>query len=205
MNLLWLFTVGFVCSYLGSIPPGVINISVLQYGLHGHQKLGLRFGLAASLVEFVYAAGTVRFHLFLAQHETFTENFELISAIVLVTLGIVSLANSHRAPSAKATAESPRAFRKGLLIGLANPIVIPFWLGVTAYLQSHNIIVISGYDLFVYVAGISAGTFMLMATVVYLSRRFQRVVENRKVVNRIPGIVLLALGLYSFYNWFMMP
>lgn len=205
MNLFWLFFVGFVCSYLGSIPPGAINISVLQYGLHGHRSLGLRFGLAASLVEFVYAAATVRFNLFLTQHPTFTENFELLSGIVLVLLGALSLASSNKTPSEKITAESPRAFRKGLLIGLANPIVIPFWLGVTAYLQANNVIKIEGWDLLIYVAGISAGTFALMASVAYLSNRFQQIVENRKMVNRIPGIVLCAMGLYSFYKWFMMP
>ncbi|MEQ8811268.1 MAG: LysE family transporter [Imperialibacter sp.] len=205
MNLLWLFVVGFVCSYLGSIPPGVINVSVLQYGLHGHRSLGLRFGLAASLVEFVYAAATVRFHIFLTENTSFTEDFELVSGIVLTILGVASLLSSNKAPSEKAVEESPRAFRKGLIIGVTNIMVIPFWLAVTAYLQSRSIVIIKGYDLFIYVAGISAGTFALMASVAYLSNRFQKVVENRKTVNKIPGIVLLTMGLYSFYNWFMMP
>ncbi len=204
MNLLWLFVVGFVCSYIGSIPPGVINISVLQYGLHGHRSLGLRFGLAASLVEFVYAAATVRFHIFLTENTSFTEDFELVSGLVLVTLGIFSLLNSNKAPSEKAVAESPKAFRKGLLVGITNIMVIPFWLAVTAYLQSRNIVSIKGYDLFIYVAGVSAGTFGLMATVAYLSHRFQKVVENRKTVNKIPGVVLISMGLYSLYNWAMM-
>lgn len=203
MDLIWLFVVGFVCSYLGSIPPGVINISVLQYGLHGHRSLGLRFALAACLVEFVYATATVRFHLFLTEHQAFTENFELISGIVLVALGIGSLANSEKTPSEKAVAESPKAFRKGLLVGVSNLIVIPFWLGVTAYLQSNDVIHIDGYGLLIYVTGITAGTFFLMANVAYLSHRFQAIVENRKVVNKVPGIVLLLMGLYSFYKWFM--
>ena len=201
MELLWIFLVGMLISYVGSIPPGAINISVLQYGLRGEKSLALRFGLAACLVEFVYAALTVKFQLLLTQYTIFTEHFQMISALVLFSLGIVSLTKSGKETQAAASAFSPKAFRKGLLIGAANVVVIPFWLGVTAYLQNSRLIEITWYNLFVYVTGIAVGSFLLMVTVTYLSHRFQSLVENQRIVNKIPGIVFLSMGLYSLYLW----
>lgn len=202
MDFLWVFLVGVVISYIGSIPPGAVNISVLQYGLQGQKSSALRFGLAACLVEFVYAAATVKFQLFLTEHTAISEHFQMVSAVVLLVLGIFSLTSSRKKARQPLATTSPRAFRKGLIIGVTNVMVIPFWLGVTAYLQNAQLIVITWYNLFIYVTGISIGTFLLVVTVAYLSNRFQTVVENKNIISKVPGIVFLSMGLYSFYLWF---
>ena len=201
MELVGIFLVGMVISYIGSIPPGAINISVLQYGLKGQKSFALRFALAACLVEFVYAAITVKFQLLLTEHTLFTEHFQMISALVLFSLGVISLAKSKKNNEIKEASDSPKAFRKGLLLGVANGVVIPFWLGVTAYLQNTRLVVIDWYNLLVYVTGIAVGSFLLMLTVTYLSHRFQTIVENRSLVSKIPGIIFISMGLYSFYLW----
>lgn len=201
MELFSIFLIGVVISYAGSIPPGTINISVLQYGLKGQKSLALRFGLGACLVEFVYAAATVKFQLFLTEHTIISEHFQMFSALVLLSLGILNLTRKRKPKDGAVVPASPKAFRKGLLMGIANLMVIPFWLGVTAYLQNTKLIVITWYNLFIYVTGISIGTFLLVVTVAYLSHRFQKVVENKNLVSKIPGIVFLSMGLYSFYLW----
>ena len=45
------FFIGLVASFLGSIPPGTLNILVLQLGLDNKLKAALRFALAVALIE----------------------------------------------------------------------------------------------------------------------------------------------------------
>jgi len=53
MHLFQIFMVGLIFSFLGSIPPGTINLSVMQLGLKKQMQGALLFTLAAVLVEFV--------------------------------------------------------------------------------------------------------------------------------------------------------
>jgi len=51
---------------------------------------------------------------------------------------------------------------KGVLIGLTNPLAIPFWLAVTAYLQSMDWLSLPANSYLIYLAGISSGKFLLL-------------------------------------------
>ncbi len=93
------------------------------------------------------------------------------------------------------------SFQKGALISLANPLAIPFWLAVTAYLQNHQIIAIgTTASFFSYIVGISAGTFILLVLVAHLASRASLMFQNNFVVYRVPGLVFLAMGLYTFWS-----
>ena len=51
MIYLQVFFVGLVFSFLGSIPPGTLNLCVLQLGLEKKVGAALRFALAVSIIE----------------------------------------------------------------------------------------------------------------------------------------------------------
>src|SRR5690606_33928439 len=85
------FVIAFLVSYLGSIPPGTINVTTMQLAVQNNRRAAVFFSLAAALVEFVYAGATVRFQLFLSENPVFTENFQIISAIAMILLGIANL------------------------------------------------------------------------------------------------------------------
>ena len=85
--MLQVFLVGFLFSFLGSIPPGTINLSVLQLGLQNQLRGALFFTLAATGVEFVYASLAVEFQIFITSNTSITENFQIISALAMMALG----------------------------------------------------------------------------------------------------------------------
>jgi len=199
-DIILILTLGFVFSFLGSIPPGTINISVLQLGLNHQMRGALFFTLAATTVEFFYAWIAVKFQIFLTESTAITQNFQFIAGAAMFVLGLINLS---RKPSRQAGkfGEGRVNFGKGLVVSLLNPLAIPFWVAVTAYLQSEGFILLSSNSrILVYVLGICAGTFALLVLVAILSKKFLLIFQNSLLVYKLPGFIFIGMGLYTFWS-----
>lgn len=204
--ILEVFVVAFVISYLGSIPPGVANVSVMQMGIQNHKRAAVFFSLSASLVEFLYAGLTVKFQIFLQQSTKLENYFQIVTAVALIVVGIFSMRSKSGSADVHSTdvVRGRDGFRKGVILGFVNPMTIPFWLMVTAYLQNHNIIEVSdGPAYWTYLAGISSGTFLLLMTVLWLGNKFTRISDNQLLVHKVPGVLLIGLGIYTLIVWYL--
>lgn len=206
MSPLTVFIVASIVSFIGSIPPGTINISVMQLAILHRRSTALSFGAAAALVELFYAGFTVRFHIFLTENTNITDYFHAIAGTAMLILGVVNLISKTKSSDVKTVHEQVKkrnAFRKGVLLGIANPLTVPFWLAVTAYLQKHEWISLDGFKLYAYAAGIAVGTFVLLLAVTQLGSKFKTIANNRYIVHVIPGILFMCMGLYSYYQWYL--
>ncbi|MEQ9425250.1 MAG: LysE family transporter [Cyclobacteriaceae bacterium] len=199
--MLLTFFAALVVSYLGSIPPGMINVTTLQYSIEGRKSAAVSFIIACVLVEFIYTGIAVKFQMYLTENANINGYFQLITAAVLVGLGIVNLFKKKLNNPKPVVGEKRSAFKRGTLISLGNPLAIPFWLAVTAYLQNQDLVVLTGIGFWVYLAGVSIGTFGLLITVVLVSRRFSLLMKNSTMVYRIPGLLFIGMGGWSFLEW----
>ncbi len=201
--ILQVFLVSFFISYLGSIPPGVANVSVVQMAMQNHKRAAIFFSLSASLVEFLYAGLTVKFQIYLKSSTQLEDYFHIITAIALVGVGILSLRDKSKSSDlhSEDAISGTSGFKRGIVLGFLNPMTIPFWLMVTAYLQNHDVIPLDGAPYWTYLAGISAGTFVLLMTVLWLGNKFTQISDNQLLVHKVPGILLIGLGIYTFVMW----
>ncbi|MEQ9414214.1 MAG: hypothetical protein RIF39_10305, partial [Cyclobacteriaceae bacterium] len=89
-----------------------------------------------------------------------------------------------------------------LVLSILNPMAIPFWIGVTAYLKAQGWLDLSSVGLLhSYVLGTSVGAMILLTLFALLAKKLARYVKNSKMVKRIPGFTLLALGIYAFIKY----
>ena len=201
--MLRVFLISFFVSFLGSIPPGTINITSMQMAIQGKVRAAYFLATGATIVEFVYVMLVLQLHMRLLDDLTFTHHFSLITACVLTVLGFISLLGSKKAKINEA--ESPKGrtgFYKGLLLGLLNPLAIPFWIGVTFYLESHDWIVLNTPTSWAYAFGVFLGSIALLFLVVRIGKRYSDLANNYFLVHFLPGGTLLVLGVYHFYQWF---
>lgn len=201
MELLTAFVIAFVLSFVGTIPPGTISLTVVQLGLDQRIGAAWRMALAASLVEYPYAWIAVEFQDLLTRSVELTKDFHLLSGIVMILLGLLNLRSASRsAPRPGSFRES--GFRRGIVLGLLNPLAIPFWVAITAYLKTYGWVNLSR-PLYVhaYLSGVSAGTFVLLVLVAYLARRVVQYMGEKSAIKKIPGAVLILLGIYSFIRY----
>ena len=190
--------VAFVVSYIGSIPPGTINVSVMQLAMLKKRRAAFFFALAASVIEFAYAGITVQFHIFLDSNEQISFYFQIITSIALIGLGISNIFSKSDSSSVKVDTKitGRHGFLRGVILGLLNPMTIPFWLAITTYLENDGLGIVDGLGFWMYLIGLSSGTFCLLLTVNALGSKFTRIADNSFLVHKVPGIILMGLGIY---------
>ena len=202
MDFVLVFVLGLSFSFIGSIPPGTINLSVLQLGLEQKIKIAMKFAVAAAIIEFPYAWIAVQFEAWITSAPVVLDNFQLITAIVMTVLGILNLWTVSK-PSEVYEKFQQSGFRRGIVIALLNPLAIPFWIGVTAYLKAQGWLEFSSSGLlYSYIFGISVGTLLLLTLYTFLANKLASMLKHSVWLKRVPGITLLVLGVYAFYNYF---
>lgn len=195
------FLISFGISLVGTIPPATINITVMQLSLKKKAKSALSLALGAALIDTTYAGLAVQIQIYLAEQLEFTNYFYLIAALVLLTLGVISIFAKMPEPDMKPVDSEKAGFVKGVILGVLNPLAMPFWLGWTTYLQVNGWIDLAGMNYWSYILGVFLGELTLLFVIVRVGKRFTRVSNNRTIVNVIPGVFFIFLGLVNFVQW----
>lgn len=201
--ILQVFLAGLIFSFLGSIPPGTMNLAILQLGLEHKIKIALRFSIAVALIEYPYAWIAVVFENWVTSSPVIIENFQLITAIVMTVIGVFTIWSAQK-PSDFSVKFNQSGFRRGLVLSVLNPMAIPFWIGITAYLKAQGWIDLSATTLLhSYLLGTSVGVLLLLILFTFLAKRLSHYVSDNKVVKFVPGVTLLVLGLYAFGKYLL--
>ena len=170
---------------------------VLQLGLEKKTWAALRFALAVSIVEYPYAWIGVQFEYWITSSPEIIRSFQLLTAIVMILLGILNI-GAARKPVGFVQRFNESGFRRGLVLSILNPMAIPFWIVVTAYLKAQRWIDLSGTGLLhVYILGTSVGAMLLLALFAILADRLAVYTQNNRWIKLVPGATLLVLGLYA--------
>lgn len=201
--ILQVFIIGVIVSFMGSIPPGTLNILVLQLGLENKVKTALRFALAVAIIEYPYAWIAVEFEGWITASPVVQENFRLLAASVMVVLGLLGLW-AVRKPSVLTVKLQGSGFRRGLVLSILNPQAIPWWIAMTAYLKSQEWIEIDTMArLHSYILGTSVGAMALLTLVAFTAQRVSRLIQHSNLLTLLPSVVLLALGLITFVRIYL--
>jgi threonine/homoserine/homoserine lactone efflux protein len=201
MEVLTTFAIGFFFSFVGTIPPGTLNLTILQLGLDHRINIAWRMAIAAALIEYPYAWLAIEFQEFITRSPLITENFQMLTGIVMILLGVFNLSSSSK-PSRLSQKFNASGFRKGILLGLLNPLAVPFWIAMTAYTKSQGWIDLSdAWEVHAYLLGVSTGTLALFMILAYLAKMVVTRFKTNAILQKTPGVVLILLGAYSLVEY----
>lgn len=197
--MLQTFIVACLISFAGSIPPGSINISVMQLSMQDHRRAAFFLAIGAGVTEFLYAGFTVAFYKYLTDNAELNQIFLSITAAALIILGVYNLFLKTTSKNfSKSDKMRGRAgFTRGVLLGLLNPMTMPFWLAVTSYLMAYNWISLESNHYWMYVVGLTVGTIILLWSVDILGSKFTKVADNRIIVHVVPGLIFIGMGVLN--------
>jgi len=199
--IIQVFIIGVAVSFMGSIPPGTLNLAVLQLGMEHKVKAALRFAMAVSIIEYPYAWIAVVFEDWITSSPVIVENFQLITALVMLLIGVFSIWTARK-PSELSIKFNESGFRRGLILSILNPMSIPFWIAYTAFLKSQGWIdLTTSWRVHSYVLGTSVGVMTLLTLFTFRAKRLSSYVKDNRVVKLIPGITLLILGFYALLKY----
>lgn len=203
MEVFVAFLLAVFFSFVGSIPPGTINLTILQLGLDNKMKVAWRFAITAAIIEYPFAWIAVKFERWITSSPIIIENIQLITAIVMIVLGIFNLWSSGK-PTTFSQRYSNSGFRRGIVLSILNPLALPYWVGITAYLRNQNWIDLSTpLALQGYLIGVVIGSGLLLILLAYLATKVSKQFQQNRYVKKIPGVMLLALGLYALIQYLL--
>jgi len=193
--------VAFLFSFLGSIPPGTLNLSVLQLSIDNKIKAAFRFCLAAAIIEMPFAYVAVKFQSIIVSSPIIIDNLKIIASVVMIGLGFINIYSSKKKDSLSQRFYNS-GFRKGVILSVLNPLAVPFWVGVSTYLVSISWISFEKEALIVwFVLGVSLGTFTLLGLLIILGKRIAPLFQNKEIIQLAPGIIFILMGIYSSYQY----
>lgn len=190
--------VGFLVSFLGSIPLGYLNV----IGFQVFQKLGMQptilFVLGVICVEFLVIFFTLIFAKKLAENKRLTKYIEGFSVVFMFILAAVFYFGSNsKTDYAGSFHYSPFIF--GIVSSCLNFIQIPFWTGWNLYLLNGNYIEVSKSRKYFYVFGTVVGTFCGMLTLILSLHYFASNVDflSKYLMQIIIPLVFIGFGVFQ--------
>lgn len=193
-TLLMNFSIGLLVSFLGTLPLGVLNITVIRVSLRQGLTAALYFALACALVELGYSYISVELTKSIIQFPALKPVTEGIAALTLLGMGIYYL-RQHALPMTDQ--RTIRPFYLGALLSLVNVVAFPFWILYTTLLQAKGLVGIMDDKLvLLYVLGISVGTVAGLLPFIYGSRYLSGwIIAHQHRFDRMMGLLFLTLAL----------
>jgi len=194
------FFLAFGVSYLGSIPPGVLNLTIIDISLRRKIFRAYYFALAAALVEFGQAYVALKFSDFLQVNPQIECYIQVLVVPIFFGLAIFYFLPKGPPKHKKAKEDTSSAFLKGLLLSLANPLAVIYWLVWGTYFSQQGWLILTDEYILMFILGISLGSFATLLTYAYLSKLILSKMKSfNRWINEIIGFILLSLAVYQTY------
>ena len=195
--------VGFLVSFIGSIPLGYLNVVGFDvYNASGIQPT-VFYLLGVICIEFFVIYFTLVFANRLAKNEKLTKYIQAFSVVFMFVLAAIFYFGSN-SKAGFSTSFRYVPFVLGIVLSCLNFIQIPFWTGWNLYLLNENYIEVSNSRKYFYVLGTVFGTFFGMLTLILSLHYFATNVEflSKYLMQIIIPVVFLMLGIFQAIKFY---
>lgn len=195
--------VALLACFLGTIPFGPINLTVVKTTVDFDRRRGLQVALAAAFVEIGQALVAIWFGMVISRFLESNVLFKLLVATAFIVLALIVLFRSPALNGVRERAgeEDQSLFRRGLLIAALNPQAIPFWIFALAAISQSFLFEYAGINLLAFLLGVFLGKFLALAGFALASAYLKTHLEQSSVlVNRVLAAVLLFIGASQLYS-----
>lgn len=199
--------VGFLISFVGSIPLGYLN--VVGYEVYKNSGLNdtILYLIGVISIEFIVIYCTLLFANQLIANKKLIKFIEAFSIIFMFLLAYIFYSSASKETSNESVLDkyvnySP--FVVGLILSCLNFIQIPFWTSWNLYLLNGNYIEISKSRKYFYVLGTILGTFsgmlVLILSLDYVTNQTDFL--SKYLMRIIIPMVFAGLGVFQAYKFY---
>jgi threonine/homoserine/homoserine lactone efflux protein len=197
-----IFTITFIISYLGSVQPGPLNVSVIEITLKNSIKAGLIMATGCIIPELFYSYLAAEGVIFFQRNQTIFTILRWIMIALLLVMGVQEITTKKRIIKNREIKST--TFLKGFFLTILNPQILLFWLLVVVYYQGINWLKINtNTDKFSFIIGAALGAFALNYTytiLAYNSREYIFSHLKKKAFNWIIGIIYIFIAIFQLFR-----
>ena len=186
--------IAFLLGFVGYLPPGTINLTVVQMSLSQPKLRWQLFILFAAVMEFVYCFVSLMGLELLLKQTQFVNFLSWSSVVIFFLLGLASFKQSTKSETQHGDAD----LKRGVLVAILNPLQIPFWLIWGVYVMEAGWLKPQLIPILIFSIICSAGTIAVLYMYAVAGKKvIQKLNVNRTLLNRFIGSLLLALAIYQ--------
>jgi len=190
---------GIAVSFAGSLPPGVISLTVMDTAVRKSFRDSVIVAGAASFIEFFQSFVAVLFSKLFMKNEMVSVFIQYGAAPLFLVLGIFFLTKDRLFRKKESTQRHAATnVALGFMVGGLNVFVIPFWVFWSSYFASNKWIDLEYGSIAVFSAGITVGT--MLALLLY-ARIGLRLASKTSLMtwwgNKTLGLLFIAFAIYQ--------
>ena len=206
--LLVTFIIGVLLNAMGYIPPGNINLSLAQLTINRGMRQAWGFIIAFSGVEVFFTFGMMCFARWISSDVdidtinvgkvSLTFLIDLFMILLLTTMATITWINRNKVHQPEATVQSRKgSVWYGIILGVLNPVQIPFWLFFGNYVILHEWITTDYLSLVIFSIGSGMGSLLALYGYAHFARYIQeKFTLSSGLINKGIAIFLYGLALY---------
>ena len=188
---------GFLLGFVGYVPLGNINYTVVQLSLSGPVRRLWGYILLASVMEFFYCLGCLAGMEALLQRPQWVIILKWAAVFIFFVLGLLSF--FHNEDAGKKPVIS--WFKRGVFAAFVNPLQIPFWLVWGVYLTQNKWLTSDLLSLVLFAIVTAGGTAAILWLYAVGGKKLVLKLKlERKIMDRFIGLLLISLSLWQLFH-----
>lgn len=198
------FLIAALISFLGSIQPGLLNMGVLYTGYHRSKAAAIRMAFGGVVPEIIYSSVAIILYLKAAEYEYLRKGLGLLFIPLLLLAGIYLFRKKTKEGSSQSLRSND--FKNGLMIGLVNPQLIPFWLIWVQQVMQRGYLKLDNLSVQIaFVMGTSFGALLLLLIVAFFTVKYKDTLERalKGKINKLLGIICIILAFVELFRLLM--
>lgn len=187
--------IGFLLGFIGYLPPGNINLTVVQVALGSKRQTLWAFILFVAFMELLYCFACLMGLNYLLKETGLLRTLSWISVFLFLLLAIWILLQRDQP---KQENKLNHSLLRGILIAIFNPLQVPFWLAWGVYVLKNGWVEHTAPALVVFSVLSALGTIVILWMYARAGLQLVERLNLRQLwLNRFIAGMLLLLAVYQ--------
>lgn len=187
---------GWLTSFIGTLPVGIISLIVVEVSSMRGIRQGLGAAAGVSLVESVQTWVAVSLIAVLLHLPWLEKAIYLLSVPIFGFLAYQHLSSKGKVEAKDEIGHVRSGFRKGMMISSLNVVIFPYFFFIGGELIRQGRLIQEQYYILLFAVGAGLGTFVAMAGYALLGVSLKAYLQKyNRWVNRFIGLLFLGIAL----------
>lgn len=192
--------VGFLLSFVGSLPPGLINMSVAEATVSRGKRAAFLIALGAAFIEGLQVILAIKCASWFVTYPSVEAVIHIAAVPVFLGLGGYHLLKKGGKLSERESPPRSQEFFRGILLSSLNFLAIPFWLFYGSLLGTEGWL-LNDVLIFVFTVGAFLGTLALLFAYGWMSLKIVNHLDQaEQITNQVLAILFIILGFWQLWR-----
>ncbi len=203
MAILYNLLIGFFGSFIGVLPPGLINMYAAKISMKEGRKRALLFSVGVCITVMLQTYLALLFARYIGKHPEVVNILQKVALGIFISLTIyfIFIAKDTRREIRDHSENSKRnRFFLGIFIAILNLLPIPYWIYLSITFSAFGMFSFSQPELWSTVIASGLGTFASLALYVQFFRPKEHSRKLSLNMNYVIGIVTAVISVITFFK-----